>query len=101
MNKKLLSPFFMLTFVFFTTCVLHADGFLSSIFGGGKKDTQFTFRTFFEGDWKLQKKTAVIDFKSNDNDDKGESQDTIMETFNTNEIQFDDDELELSLEESE
>ncbi len=60
----------MLTFVFFTTCVLHADGFLSSIFGGGKKDTQFTFRTFFEGDWKLQKKTAVIDFKSNDNDDR-------------------------------
>ena len=41
------------------TSVLHVDSSIFSIFGA-KKDTQFTFRTFFEGDWKLQKKTAAI-----------------------------------------
>ena len=58
------------------TSVLHVDSSIFSIFGA-KKDTQFTFRTFFEGDWKLQKKTAaIIDGSSSGVDNPKETDDT-------------------------
>ena len=58
------------------TSILHVDSSIFSIFGA-KKDTQFTFRTFFEGDWKLQKKTAaIIDGSSSGVDNPKETDDT-------------------------
>ena len=68
MNKLTILYLFLL--ILFTS-IFHVDSFLSSIFGGGKKEPQFVFRTFFEGDWKLQKKTARINAPITDDSKAG------------------------------
>ena len=72
-------PVACLFLIFLSWSVSPAESFLSGIFGGSGKTEEFVFRTFFEGDWKLQKKTAAVEIAKEevdvDVDDRGEEDD--------------------------
>ena len=72
-------PVACLFLIFLSWSVSPAEAFLSGLFGGSGKTEEFVFRTFFEGDWKLQKKTAAVEIAKEevdvDVDDRGEEDD--------------------------